>query len=63
MCRSLAAADAELSKETASKPTDITLTLSRRLIAGVRVKNILHIEAGLDMVALAIAISSKVSYI
>ena len=42
-------------------PADITLTLSRRLIAIVRVKNILHIEAGLEMIALAMAISSEVN--
>ena len=42
-------------------PANITLTLSRRLIAVVRVKNILHIEAGLEMIALAMAISSEVN--
>lgn len=41
-------------------PADIALTLSRRLIAGVKVKNILHIEAGLEMIALAMAISAEV---
>ena len=44
-------------------PADITLTLSRRLITVVRVKNILHIEAGLEMIALAMAISSEVIYL
>jgi len=39
---------------------DIALTLSKRLIAVVKSKNILHIEAGLDMIALAMAISSEV---
>lgn len=41
-------------------PADVALTLSRRLIAVVKVKNILHIEAGLEMIALAMAISSEV---
>jgi hypothetical protein len=34
-----------------------------RLIAVVKVKNILHVEAGLEMIALALAISSEVSRI
>ena len=38
----------------------IALTLSRRLITVVNVKNIHHIEAGLEMIALAMAISSEV---
>ena len=42
-------------------PANITLTLSRRLIAVVRVKNILHIEAGLETIALVMAISSEVN--
>jgi hypothetical protein len=44
-------------------PADVALTLSRRLIAVVKVRNILHIEAGLEMIALAMAISSEVSYV
>ena len=40
----------------------ITLTLSRKLITVVRAKSILNIEAGLEMIALAIAISSEVHY-
>jgi len=44
-------------------PPDVALTLSRRLIAVVKVKNILHIEAGLEMIVLAMAISSEVSRI
>jgi hypothetical protein len=44
-------------------PPDVALALSRRLIAVVKVKNILHIEAGLEMIALAMAISSEVSHI
>jgi hypothetical protein len=41
-------------------PADVALTLSRRLIAVAKVKNILHVEAGLEMIALAMAISSQV---
>lgn len=41
-------------------PIHLTLALSRRLIAGVKVKKILNIEGALDMVALAMAISSAV---
>jgi hypothetical protein len=44
-------------------PNVLTLALSRRLIAGVKVKNIVNIEAGLDMIALAMSISSQVSCI
>ena len=44
------------------KPTEITLTLSKSLIAVVKVRNVLHIEAGLEMIALAMAISSNVCY-
>ena len=43
-----------------NEPADIALTLSRRLIAVVKVKNILNIEAGLEMIALAMTISSEV---
>lgn len=39
---------------------DIALSLSRRLIAVVKLKSILHIEAGMEMIALAMAISSEV---
>lgn len=39
----------------------ITMLLSRRLIAVVKAKNIIHIEAGLEMMALALAICSEVS--
>ena len=45
-----------------NKPIEITLSLSRQLIAVVKVKKILYIEAGLEMIALAMAISSKVSF-
>ena len=43
-------------------PADVALpvTLSRRLISVVKIKNILNIEAGLEMIALAMAISSEV---
>ena len=36
------------------------MTLSRRLISVVKIKNIFNIEAGLEMIALAMAISSEV---
>jgi hypothetical protein len=38
----------------------IALALSRRLIAVTKVRNILNIEAGLEMIALAMMISSEV---
>ena len=38
----------------------VALTLSRRLIAVVKVKKIVNIEAGLEMIALAMAICSEV---
>jgi len=38
----------------------VALTLSKRLIAVVKVKDVLHIEAGLDMIALVMAISTEV---
>jgi hypothetical protein len=40
---------------------DIALTLSKQLIAVVKVKNFFHVEAGLEMIALAMSISSEVS--
>jgi hypothetical protein len=39
---------------------DVVLRISRRLVDIVKVKNILHIEAGLEMIALTMAISSEV---
>jgi hypothetical protein len=39
---------------------DILLSISRRLINAVKVKNILQIEAGMEMMALALSISSEV---
>jgi hypothetical protein len=36
------------------------LTISRRLITAAKVKNILQIEAGMEMMALALSISSEV---
>jgi hypothetical protein len=39
----------------------VALLLSRQLIAVVKVKNLLHIEAGLQMMALAMSFSSEVS--
>lgn len=41
---------------------DVALSLSKRLIGAVKVKNVLNIEAGLEMIALAMAISSEVSF-
>jgi hypothetical protein len=41
-------------------PASVTLNVSRRLIDIFKVKNILNIEAGLEMMALAIAICSEV---
>ena len=41
-------------------PAGIALSLSRRLISVVKAKNVLNIEAGLEMIALAMAISSEV---
>ena len=38
----------------------ITLTLLRKLITVVRAKSVLNIEAGLEMIALAMAISYEV---
>lgn len=38
----------------------VALTLSKRLIAVVKVKDVLHIETGLEMIALVMAISSEV---
>jgi hypothetical protein len=39
---------------------DISLSLSRRLIDVVKFKNILNIEAGMEMIALGMVISSEV---
>lgn len=39
---------------------DIVLTISRRLMDVVKAKNVLHIEAGMEMMALALSISSEV---
>lgn len=38
----------------------VAFTLSKRLIAVAKIKDVLHIEAGLEMIALAMAISSEV---
>jgi hypothetical protein len=40
---------------------DVSLALSRRLLAGVKVKSVVNIESGLDMIALAMSICSEVS--
>jgi hypothetical protein len=42
------------------EPAVIALNLSRRLMDVVKVRNILHIEAGMEMIALAMLISSEV---
>jgi len=42
------------------QPADIALKLSRRLISVMKVKSIVNIEAGLEMIALAMSISSQV---
>jgi hypothetical protein len=44
-------------------PMHIALKLSKRLMGVVKVKHVLHIEAGLEMIALAMAISLEVSLI
>jgi len=41
-------------------PAEVALTLSKRLIIVVKARGILNIEAGLEMIALAMAISSEV---
>lgn len=43
-------------------PAAVALSLSQRLITVVEAKSVLKIEAGLEMVALAMAISSEVLY-
>jgi hypothetical protein len=42
------------------QPADLALKLSRRLIAVMKLKSIINIEAGLAMIALAMSISSQV---
>lgn len=41
-------------------PAGVALTLSKRLIDVFNVKRVLNIEAGLEMIALAMAICSEV---
>ena len=41
-------------------PANIALNISRHLIDVVKFKSILHIEAGLEMIVLAMTISSEV---
>jgi hypothetical protein len=52
---------ASLPPATAQKPADVALNLSRRLIDVMKLKSITQIEAGLELIALAMAISSEVS--
>jgi hypothetical protein len=51
---------AAASKESNEDAVGVALTLSRRLIGIVRVKHILNIEAGLEMMALGVTLSSEV---
>jgi hypothetical protein len=53
--------NAPFSSSDRKDPAGVALTLSRRLITVAKAKNILNIEAGLEMIALAMAISSEVS--
>lgn len=48
------------SVEEMRDPAGVALALSKRLIAVVKMKNIVNIEAGLEMIALAMSISSEV---
>jgi hypothetical protein len=52
--------DATQSLSERNDAAGIALILSRRLITVVNAKNILNIEAGMEMIALAMAISSEV---
>jgi hypothetical protein len=49
-----------LSSYDGRDPAGVVLALSRRLITVFKSKNILNIEAGMEMIALAMAISSEV---
>lgn len=48
------------SSATGLNSADITMNLSRRLVTVVKVRDIVNIEAGLEMIALAMIISSEV---
>ena len=52
--------NAPFSSSDRKDPAGVALTLSRRLITVAKARNILNIEAGLEMIALAMAISSEV---
>lgn len=43
-------------------PALVALTISKRLIALVKFRNVFNIEAALEMIALAMSISSEVVY-
>jgi hypothetical protein len=43
-------------------PAGVALTLSKRLITVVKAKSVLNVEAGLEMIALAMVISSEVCH-
>ena len=53
-------AQQQLASNEGQEPAGVALTLSRRLIAVVKVKKILNVEAGLEMMALAMTIASEV---
>jgi hypothetical protein len=53
-------AQATISNKGQGDAADVALTLSRRLIGIMKVKQILTIEQGLEMMALALTISSEV---
>jgi hypothetical protein len=50
------------SNVNAGEPALVALNLSRGLMNGTKVKSILHIEAGIEMLALAMLISSEVHF-
>ena len=52
--------NAPTSSSDRNDPAGVALTLSRCLITIFKAKNIINIEEGLEMVALAMAISSEV---
>lgn len=54
---------ATLSSDNALDPAGVALSLSRQLINVVKVKNILHIEVEIEMIAFERAISSEVNHV
>jgi hypothetical protein len=53
-------AQQSVSNKVQADAAEVALTLSRRLIAILRAKKVMNMEAGLEMMALAITISSEV---